>query len=291
MIRTTLFIFSLFLGGCLYSQNNLDFATHKAYIPQTINFKTSSFQIEDKCILEVDGANPNSMVYFYSEPQGGTLLKRIKVNEKGSIALTFDAEHAPSFVLNSSKSFKGSSKGNGKVQYLDQKDFIVKNISLQKNNNTLFLNFESIVNPEKGVTYELIRENDLGEKALVHHFKTNTDKEWESIDFECTLEPRTQYKFVIKSQQQERYTKEIFNTEGQIDYVVYPQVSSDFINIEFKEVVELSTYTIVDNKGVICLSGNVSELLTKIEISKLVEGNYFLRLDKYPKDGVFFVKQ
>lgn len=71
------------MAGTLYAQDNLDFAVNKTVIPKKINFKTSSFQIEDKCVLEVQGAVPNSFVEFYSSPHGGKLLK--KKNSKPNV--------------------------------------------------------------------------------------------------------------------------------------------------------------------------------------------------------------
>lgn len=77
----------MLMGNLVYSQENLDFTKNKAFISEKVNFETSSFQIENQTFLKVYGANPNSMIYCYNEPQGGTLIKRVKTNAKGSVEL------------------------------------------------------------------------------------------------------------------------------------------------------------------------------------------------------------
>ena len=77
------------LSGTLYAQERLDFAVNKTVIPKKVHFKTSSFQVEDKCILEVDGAISNSIVEFYSTPHGGKLLKRDVLDKNGKLQITF----------------------------------------------------------------------------------------------------------------------------------------------------------------------------------------------------------
>ena len=284
-------VLPVLFSGTLYAQDNLDFAVNKTVIPKKVHFKTSSFQIEDECILEVKGAVPNSMVEFYSTPHGGKLLKREKLDTKGALQISFEAEKSPSFVLNTPYSFDGSAKGNGFVQYLDQKDFIVRYIDMVKEGSTLSLGFESLTNPEKNVSYELVSLDQNGKQETIHVFHTSDDKTWENMNAEYTIEPRTTYRFVVKSGDKERYSKEIYNSEGQNDFVVYPSIADNEIYVEFKQVVEQSPYTITDVKGVIISQGEITDLKTEIQIGDLAGGTYFIRLDKYPNDGVQFIKK
>lgn len=60
----------LVFSGSLYAQDNLDFTVNTTVIPKTNHFNTSSFQIEDRCILNINDAVLNSMVEFYSIPDG-----------------------------------------------------------------------------------------------------------------------------------------------------------------------------------------------------------------------------
>ncbi len=284
-------VLPVLFSGTLYAQDNLDFAVNKTVIPTKVNFKTSSFQIEDECILEVEGAVPNSTVEFYSTPHGGKLLKQEKLNNKGTLQISFEAEKSPSFVLNSPKSVNGSAKGNGFVQYLDQKDFVVRYIDMVKAGNALTINFESLTNPEKEVSYELISLDQNGKQETVHVFHTTDDKTWESMNAEYTIEPRTKYRFVVKSGEKERYSKEIYNSEGQNDFVVYPSVADNEIYVEFKQATEQSSYTITDVKGVVVSKGEITDLKTELQIGDFAQGTYFIRLDTYPNDGVQFIKQ
>ena len=279
------------LSGTLYAQERLDFAVNKTVIPKKVHFKTSSFQVEDKCILEVDGAIPNSIVEFYSTPHGGKLLKRDVLNNNGKLQITFEAEKSPSFVLNTSKSYNGSAKGTGFVQYLDQKDFIIRDINMVKEGNVLSIRFESLTNPDKEVSYELVSLDETGKQEVIHVFTPNEDKDWEMMDFEYALAPRTKYRFVVKSGDTERYARELYNSEGQNDYIVYPSITDNEIYVEFKQATEHSPYTITDVKGVVISSGEITDLKTEIQISDFAGGTYFIRLDKYPNDGIQFIKR
>ncbi len=284
-------VLPVLFSGTLYAQDNLDFAVNKTVISKKINFKTSSFQIENECILEVEGAVPNSTVEFYSTHHGGKLLKREKLDNKGTLQIAFEVEKSPSFVLNTPNSFNGSAKGNGLVQHLDQKDFIVRYIDMVKEGKTLSLGFESLTNPKKNVSFELVSLDQNGKQETIHIFDTSDDEIWESMDIEYTIEPRTKYRFVVKSGGKERYSKEIYNSEGQNDFVVYPSVADNEIYVEFKQAIEQSPYTITDVKGVIISKGEITELKTELQIGDFAQGTYFIRLDTYPNDGVQFIKQ
>lgn len=284
-------VFALFSGASLYAQEQLDFAVNKTVVPKTNHFKTSSFQIEDQCILNIEDAVPNSLVEFYSSPHGGELVKRTCLNDKGQLQISFNADKSPSFVLNSPNSVDGSAKGSGFVQYLDKKDGIVRNIDLFKDQNTLSVNFESLTNPDKAVSYTLTSIDQTGKEELLHTFYTSYEKEWEIMNFDYELQPRTQYRFTVKSSGIERYTKVLYNPNGQTDFVVYPSVADHQIYVEFNQAVQKSPYTITDVKGVLVTQGDISELKTEIQIGEFSKGTYFIRLNKYPNDGVQFIKQ
>ena len=64
--HTLLVVLALGFGAPLLAQEDLDFAVNKTVVPEKVYFNTSCFQVEDKCILEVDGAIPNSVVEFYN---------------------------------------------------------------------------------------------------------------------------------------------------------------------------------------------------------------------------------
>ena len=284
-------VFISILKSTLYAQDQLDFAINKTVIPKEVYFKTSSFQIEDQCILEIEEAIPHSVVEFYSTPHGGDLIKRTLLDSKGGLQISFDIEKSPSFVLNPVHTVLNSAKGSGFVQYLDQKDFIVQNISMVKEDNTLSINFESLTNPDKTVVYELVVLNVKGIQNTIHTFNPNTNKDWENFSFNHILEPRTQYRFVVKSRGKERYVKELYNSEEQNNFVVYPSIAENEISIELKQALEKSLYTITNVNGVILLKGELTDLKTKVQIGHLAQGTYFIRLDKYPQDGIQFIKQ
>lgn len=283
---------SLLTGGStLYAQDNLDFAVNKTVIPKSTHFKTSSIQIEDHCVLDIEGAIPYSYIEFYSSPQGGKIYKQMPLNEKGALTIQFDYDQSPTFALNTSKSVNGSAKGSGFVQYLDRKDCIVKHIEMVKNDSYLNISFESLTNPEKQVSYILSCKNEFGQEERLHTFTTSNQEEWETMRYECKLQPRTEYYFTVISSGKERYSKVLFNADGQNDFIVYPSVADQHVYVEFHQAVEKSPYTITDVKGVVVSQGNISDLKTEIQIGEFVKGTYFIRLDKYPNDGIQFIKQ
>ena len=160
-----------------------------------------------------------------------------------------------------------------------------------KEGDVLSIHFESLTNPDKSVSYELVSLDATGKQEVIHVFTPNEDKDWEMMDFEYTLTPRTKYRFMVKSGDTERYVKELYNSEGQNDFVVYPSIANNEIYVEFKQATEHSPYTITDVKGVVISQGEITDLKTEIQISDLANGTYFVRLDKYPNDGVQFIKQ
>ncbi|MBC8411884.1 MAG: T9SS type A sorting domain-containing protein [Rhodobacteraceae bacterium] len=240
--------------------------TEKAIIKQN-HFECYSFQVENKCHVVVNRAQPNSTIDFYSNYNGGKLLSRKKSDEAGSLKTSFSAEDTPSFVLNREQ--------QNFVQFFDKHDFVLKNIKLEWEGTNLLLTFNAADNDQKDITYRLIATKK-GVKNVIEQFESSADLEYMAASFQH--QAKTTYSLSIYSGSEERYSIPLKLAEDKNAYLIYPTVTTSIINIDLLSDFSSARYTILNSQGKLVEKGELFSAFNKLNIQPFSKGSYFIRL-------------
>lgn len=285
-MKKILQISMLLLTHCLWAQS-LKVNPHETYVPKHNYFMSSSFQVEKTCFVDLEHARPNSKVNFYSHLNGGKFIKGHIVDENGALNTQFEASEMPSFVLNEPR----TKHEKNRVQYFDEKEFVVKDITLKKEQNGLQLIFDAIADSKQSVSYTVSAVDPSGVENVLH--EVYPFESWEHHSFHFDFLPKMNYKLSFYNQGELRYTQSLYLSDLSEAYIVYPTLVNDYVNIDFLAEFKQGLYHIVNVNGQLIAQGELKSQFNRIELSNLDKGVFlvYVQLNGEELKGAKFIKQ
>ena len=266
-MKNTILITFVLTAIVAQAQAPLKVHPEKKVVMKQNHFECYSFQVENKCHVVVNRAQPNSTIDFYSNYNGGKLLSREKSDETGSLKTSFSTENAPSFILNREE--------QNFVQFFDKHDFVLKNVKLEWEGANLLLTFNAADNDQKDITYRLIASKK-GVKNVIEQFESSANLEYIATSFQH--QAKATYSLSIYSGSEERYSIPLQLTEDKNAYLIYPTATTDIINIDLLSDFSNAHYTILNSQGKLVEKGELLSAFNKLNIQSFSKGSYFIRL-------------
>lgn len=256
---------SLLSLGSHAQNNNVSNATKK----QFSKFEVANFQIEDEVFVLSNGMKPNSAIEYYSKPEGGKVVGKETSTAQGTFLKSFSTNESVGLVLN-----------NARVSYLLDKEFIVKNIKVVKEDNAILFSCNGLAN-EENIELNILKSINGKDFKTIKSFKLSVAQNEESINFSDEYNNVAVYKIEItKNKTTQRYLSKAYNFNNLAqNFDVFPTVSKDIVHVNFETIDKEISYQVVNSQGQMQQKGMFTANFNTIDINNLATGIYYVVLN------------
>lgn len=272
---------NIFLGMCL----TLSFNSWA----QENQLEVINHRIDNERVFEVRGFTPGSDIALYSETGGGELLKKLSAPDAGPLIFKVESYFQPAFVLNMKDENINHIKGHGKVTFIGEDEFLIKNLAIGNFNNLVEISWQAKINAEGNYCFEILKSAERQDYAVAHIMPADAALSSYVFTDDGT---GASYKIRLVNNNVPRYTSPALHSGTRKPVEIYPSPASAYINVIVKETVENQPYYITNSLGQVQQHDNISGSKCRINIESLPPGVYFLHLADRGKaiDKVKFVK-
>lgn len=234
------------------------------------------FQVQQQNYLLLEGYQPNALIECYRTRGGGKQIDKIKLDPDGTGRKIYETTQGPAFVLNRKTSENIS--GTNKVIQLEQKEFTVKNISMDIIAREVNLSWEAQIPAGNNIEFKILRKDKEGDFKVIKTFTGSNGTGFNKYYFSETYQSNTSYVLqVMKDGKKLRYTTGPLGNASTAEWVkVYPTLCSDNLFIDLQSISSNPEYTVNDLSGKLILKAALNEQYNKIDMSKLSPGNYLI---------------
>jgi Secretion system C-terminal sorting domain len=241
----------------------------------------AAFQVNQTQYLAFDNFNSNTNLELYSQESGGQLLGIHSLNVSNAVVIN---TLLPKMILNR----KSGSNVNGNNQVFDvqEKEFIVENITISKFDNHSIIAWEANTY-NNNIQFKILKSTNGGNYLELETVNANQDNfvnKYKIIDANAK---NVEYKIqIVKDNYFVRYISEVLLT-GSVDGIanVYPTKSNAMISID---VTKLNIqYAIIDYLGRKMASNSLATFHNCIDISTYKNGIYFIHVFDNNKQQIF----
>jgi hypothetical protein len=245
------------------------------------------FQVENTDYLKLENYTPGITLECYSKPSGGKHMEKILINAIGEGLIKFDTAHSPAFVLN--RKCPSNVLGNNRVQTLDAKEFVAKNISLTVVAHEVQINWDAQITLGNVIDFKIIKSDMLCNSTVVKVFNGSTGIDFNKYIFSEAYNPSFTYKLqIVKDGSKLRYAVNLEGKSADEQIKVYPTNCNDKLFVDFDNEGSSYDYAITDMKGNKVQKGKFIERYNVVDIHNLVPDNYIIFIEK--TDGKYTVK-
>lgn len=118
------------------------------------------YEAEGKTYYEAYHCVPGSDLAFYSEQQGGHLLKNTTTDANGHLLLESKEGFTPAFALNVNSANNAGVSGSGKVTFITAKDFSLNDLRLIEGINHNYLSWRAAVAEPELYVFTVLKSRD-----------------------------------------------------------------------------------------------------------------------------------
>ncbi|MBK8144251.1 MAG: T9SS type A sorting domain-containing protein [Bacteroidetes bacterium] len=234
------------------------------------------FQVEKENYLQFENFVPNTLFECYSTVSGGKLMRNILINSAGEALHKFDFEHTPSFVLN--RKSPVNTMGTNRVQQLDYKEFVAKNISMKVIGQQVQINWEAQVASGNIIEFQVVKEYKDGITKIAKTYGGHIGSDFSKYDFSEPHNQNVSYRLqIMKEGKKLRYsTSKLMPSLPPNNIKVYPTICSDKLFVDFEILNIACDYTLTDIMGKFVQKGQFFDKSNTLDIHNLASGNYII---------------
>lgn len=258
-------ILSFLSNGSQAQNNKVSNITKK----QFSKFEVANFQIEDEVFVLSNGLKPNAAIEYYSKPEGGKVVGAETSTAQGTFLKSFSINETVGLVLN-----------NARVSYLLDKEFIVKNIKVVKEDNSILFSCNALAN-EENIELNILKSQNGKDFKTIKTIQLLVGQNEEAINFTDEYSSVAIYKIEItKNKTIQRYLSKAYNfNHVSENFEVFPTVSKDIVHVNFGTIDKEVSYQIVNTQGQMQQKGLFTSNFNAIDIHKLASGIYYIVLN------------
>jgi len=242
-----------------------------------ISFK--QYQIEDVSYFEVSHCIAGSDIAFYSGISGGRVLKTVTADNTGKIVVEETKNFSPAFALNLKNKNKAGIKGNGMVDFAEEKQFVIQGIKLQKNPaDQNVLSWRAKVLFDNAV-FDIQKSTDGYSFKTIGSLEVKKITDLSVYSFTDDIKNTDFYRLVLvdKNDKNSYLTKPV-QLAGLSIVKLYPSPVTDRLNISLSPAVQKADYKIADNTGKVIRQGLITQKALTIAVTGLAKGVYFITI-------------
>ena len=188
---------------------------------------------------------------------------------QGTFLISFSINETVGLVLN-----------NARVSYLLDKEFIVKNIKVVKEENSILFSFNALAN-EENIELNILKSQNGKDFKTIKTIQLLVGQNEESINFTDEYSPVAIYKIEItKNKTIQRYLSKAyhFNYVSE-NFNVFPSISKDIVHVNFEKMNKEVSYQIINTQGQMQQKGFFTSNFNTIDIHNLASGIYYVVLN------------
>jgi hypothetical protein len=166
------------------------------------------------------------------------------------------------------------------VSYLLDKEFIVKNIKVVKEENSILFSFNALAN-EENIELNILKSQNGKDFKTIKTIQLLVGQNEESINFTDEYSPVAIYKIEItKNKTIQRYLSKAyhFNYVSE-NFNVFPSISKDIVHVNFEKMDKEVSYQIINTQGQMQQKGFFTSNFNTIDIHNLASGIYYVVLN------------
>ena len=261
----TIVILSFLTNGSQAQNNTVSNITKK----QFSKFEVVNFQIEDEVFVLSNGLKPNTVIEYYSKPEGGKVVGAEASTAQGTFLKSFSINETVGLVLN-----------NARVSYLLDKEFIVKNIKVVKEENSILFSFYALAN-EENIELNILKSQNGKDFKTIKTIQLLVGQNEESINFTDEYSPVAIYKIEItKNKTIQRYLSKTYHfNHVSENFKLFPSISKDIVHVNFEKMNKEVSYQIINTQGQMQQKGLFTSNFNTIDIHNLASGIYYVVLN------------
>ncbi len=243
------------------------------------------FQVEKESFLRFENFSPGTLLECYSTPHGGKYLSEIAVNASGEATQKYDVENTPAFVLN--RKSASNIQGTNKVQHLDTKEFVCKNINMKVIAQVVQISWDAQVPMGGSIEFQIVKKNEVGDTKIEKIIAGITGDNFSHYTFSEPYTPNSSYTIqIVKEGKRIRYKTNPLVSPLSVDNIkVYPTICNDKLFVDIDNMNSNWDYTVIDLMGKKIQKGIFSDEYNVIDIHNIVAGNYIIimghEMEKY----------
>lgn len=238
--------------------------------------ETNWFEADHLSFYSVKNCIPNSDILFYSQKNGGQLLKQVTVGIDGNFLLQGDKYFTPAFVLNSKQKNAKGINGTGMVSFYDAKEFSFNNLSLKSSDGVHMLSWIGEANPYEPISFKIMKSIDGINYESIGKVNAVSTSGAVPYTYQDNGVDGAFYKIVVVNDNKgERYTSKVVVLESKT-VKVFPSPTNSSINIVTDNVRQDAEYCIVNEFGQLMLNGKLAGNRQNVDIKHFPAGNYII---------------
>jgi hypothetical protein len=243
-----------------------------------LNAQVVSFQIDNQLHFVMENYSPNSELTFYSAFDGGQILKFAKVDKEGKLSFAEDLNFKPKRVYNPVVPDKNAAPGSGKIETLEQKEFVLNKLTLSAKDGMNEVSWEAGNTANDEIEYKVFKSTDNRPFQLLTTFRSSPQSLKEKFS-------------VNDASRNSIYKVEVWNTsKGKLRYkssplaidkiaLIYPTVVREQITVELLSQNSYGQYFLINTLGQKVATGSLASGSNGIELSELAIGTYSLYVE------------
>lgn len=188
---------------------------------------------------------------------------------QGTFLISFSINETVGLVLN-----------NARVSYLLDKEFIVKNIKVVKEENSILFSFNALAN-EENIELNILKSQNGKDFKTIKTIQLLVGQNEESINFTDEYSPMAIYKIEItKNKTIQRYLSKAYHfNHVSENFKVFPSISKDIVHVNFEKMNKEVSYQIINTQGQMQQKGFFTSNFNTIDIHNLASGIYYVVLN------------